>query len=77
MPDFINSLVNSYETTGLLPVWHLYGSDTYEMIGIQSVPVIADAILKDIPGFDREKAYEAMRNSMLSDYQRFELCKRK
>lgn len=69
VPDFINSLVNSYEKTGLLPVWHLYGSDTYEMIGIQSVPVIADAILKDIPGFDREKAYEAMRNSMLSDYK--------
>lgn len=69
VPDFVNSLVNSYETTGMLPVWHLYGSDTYEMIGIQSVPVIADAILKDIPGFDHEKAYEAMRASMLGDYK--------
>lgn len=69
VPDFVNSMVRTYETSGMLPVWHLYGSDTYEMIGVQSVPVVADAILKDFPGIDYEKAYEAMRASMLSDYK--------
>lgn len=69
VPAFINSMIDIYKTTGTLPVWHLYGSDTYEMIGIQSVPVIADAILKNFPGFDYEQAYEAMRSSMLGDYK--------
>jgi predicted alpha-1,2-mannosidase len=33
------------------------------MTGYHAIPVIADAILKDIPGFDREKAYVAMKKS--------------
>lgn len=69
VPDFINSMVAIYEQKGRLPVWHLYGGDTNEMIGIQSIPVIADAILKGFEGFDYEKAFEAMKNSMLSDYK--------
>lgn len=67
--DFINSMIAIYEQQGRLPVWHLYGSDTNEMIGIQSIPVIADAILKGVKGFDYEKAYNAMKNSMFSDYK--------
>ena len=39
------------------------------MIGIQSVPVIADAILKDVKGFNYERAYQAMKASMMSDYK--------
>lgn len=69
VPDFINSMLAINEQQGRLPVWHLYGSDTNEMIGIQSVPVIADAILKDIKGFNYERAYLAIKNSMMSDYK--------
>lgn len=69
VPDFIKSMLAIYDQQGRLPVWHLYGSDTNEMIGIQSVPVIADAILKNIPGFNYQQAYEAMKNSMLGDYK--------
>ena len=69
VPDFIKSMLAIYDQQGRLPVWHLYGSDTNEMIGIQSVPVIADAILKGISGFNYQQAYEAMKNSMLSDYK--------
>ena len=39
------------------------------MIGIQSVPVIADAILKGYNTFNYEQAYNAMKQSMLSDYK--------
>lgn len=39
------------------------------MIGIQSVPVIADAILKNVKGFNYERAYQAMKASMMSDYK--------
>ena len=69
VPDFINSMLAIYEQQGRLPVWHLYGSDTNEMIGIQSVPVIADAILKNVKGFNYERAYQAMKASMMSDYK--------
>lgn len=69
VPDFINSMLAIYEQQGRLPVWHLYGSDTNEMIGIQSVPVIADAILKNMKGFNYEWAYQAMKASMMSDYK--------
>ena len=69
VPDFINSMLAIYDQKGLLPVWHLYGSDTREMIGIQSIPVIADAILKGYKGIDYERAFNAMKASMLSDYK--------
>ena len=65
----LNSMLAIYEQQGRLPVWHLYGSDTNEMIGIQSVPVIADAILKNMKGFNYERAYQAMKASMMSDYK--------
>lgn len=67
--DFVKSMLAIYEQKGLLPVWHLYGSDTFEMIGIQSVPVIADAILKGFNTFNHEQAYNAMKQSMLSNYK--------
>lgn len=69
VPDFINSMLAIYDQQGLLPVWHLYGGDTREMIGIQSIPVIADAILKGYKGIDYERAFNAMKASMLSDYK--------
>lgn len=72
VPDFINSFLKIYDQTGMLPVWHLYGGDTYEMIGIQSIPVICDAILKNFPNINYEKAFEAMKQSMLSNYKGLE-----
>lgn len=59
--DFVNSFIRIYEQQGKVPVWHLAGNETNCMVGFPSVQVVADAILKDIPGFDREKAYEAIR----------------
>lgn len=44
-----------------MPVWHLAGNETNTMVGFPSIQLIADAILKDIPGFDVEKAFEAMK----------------
>lgn len=75
VPDFMKSMLAIYEQQGMLPVWHLYGSETKEMIGIHSVTVLADAILKDIPGFDYETAYNAMKSSMLSDYKGLKLLR--
>ncbi|MEN8187717.1 MAG: glycoside hydrolase family 92 protein, partial [Bacteroidota bacterium] len=37
------------------------------MTGYHSIPVIAEAYLKGIRGFDIEEAYEAMKNTMMGD----------
>ena len=57
--DMINSFIAFYEQHGRLPVWNMWGSETDMMIGYHSVPVIADAYLKGIKGFDAERALAA------------------
>ncbi len=67
VPDIINSYLAFYDQHGLLPVWDLHFWETNTMTGYHAVPVIADAILKDIKGFDYEKAYKAMKASALQN----------
>lgn len=62
--DFINTFIHQWEQSGILPVWELAANETNCMIGIHSIPVISDAIMKGIKGFDIEKAYRAIKNSM-------------
>ena len=69
VPDMVNTMLDIYDCQGMLPVWHLYGCDTQEMIGIQSVPVVADAVMKGIEGIDGRRALEAMASSMLGNYK--------
>lgn len=61
--DFINTFLAQYEYGGMLPVWELSGNETFCMIGYHSVPVIVDAYVKGIRGFDTKKAFDAMRHS--------------
>lgn len=63
--DFINSLIASQENSpfGILPVWQFQGRETWCMIGYHAVPVIADAYLKGLKGFDANKALDAMVKS--------------
>lgn len=65
--DIINSMLAQYDQYGLLPVWSLNNSETNCMIGYHSIPVIVDAYLKGIGGFDAEKAFEAMKKSAMQD----------
>ncbi len=60
--DFINSMLahRRHSPYGLLPVWSFHGLETWCMIGYHAVPVIADAYLKGIRGFDADEALEAM-----------------
>lgn len=66
--DYINTFIRQYEQGGRLPVWELAGEETDTMIGYHAVSVIADAIAKDIKGFDREKAYAAAKHSAELDH---------
>lgn len=61
--DMLNSMLAFYDENGLLPVWDLSTFETNTMTGYHAVPVLADAILKDWPGLDAEKALEAMLKS--------------
>ena len=67
VPNFINSFLSLYDQYGLLPVWEMAFCETHCMTGYHAVPVIADAILKDIGGFSYEKAYAAMKSSAFQD----------
>lgn len=66
--DFINTFIRQYEQGGRLPVWELAGEETDTMIGYHAVSVIADAMAKDIEGFDYEKAYKAAKHSAELDH---------
>jgi len=65
--DFIRTFLAQYEQGGRLPVWELAANETDCMIGYHAVPVIADAYIKGIRGFDAGKAFEAMKHSALED----------
>jgi predicted alpha-1,2-mannosidase len=66
---FIRSLLAKADEGGYLPVWELHANETNCMIGYHSVPVIVDAYVKGIRGFDVEKAYRAMKKSAERDYR--------
>ncbi|QXQ07930.1 GH92 family glycosyl hydrolase [Sphingosinicellaceae bacterium] len=60
--DVVNSLVASQQQSsfGILPVWQFSGRETWTMIGYHAAPVIADAYLKGLRGFDADAALDAM-----------------
>ncbi|NKJ21413.1 GH92 family glycosyl hydrolase [Dyella sp. SG609] len=60
--DFVQSLIAAREASpfGILPVWAYQGLETWCMIGYHAVPVIADAYVKGIRGFDAKAGLDAM-----------------
>ncbi|HEX5341288.1 MAG TPA: GH92 family glycosyl hydrolase, partial [Duganella sp.] len=63
--DFVRSLIESQKHSpyGILPVWAFHGLETWCMIGYHAVPVIADAYMKGLKGFDAEEALKAMTST--------------
>lgn len=47
----------------------LWGSETYTMIGNHAIPVIVDAYLKGIKGFDYQEAYKAVKGSSINAHR--------
>ena len=60
--DLVRSLVASQQESpfGILPVWQFQGQETWCMIGYHAVPIIADAYIKGIRGYDAQAALDAM-----------------
>ena len=65
--EFVATMVDICEKQGDLPVWHLWGNETDCMVGDPGIPVVADAIVKGIKGFDRETAFNAIKKTASSD----------
>lgn len=60
--DMVNSMLahRRQSVHGILPIWSHHANENWCMIGYHAVPVIADAFLKGIGGFDAAEALEAM-----------------
>jgi len=60
--DLVRSLIASQQESpfGILPVWQFAGIETWCMIGYHAVPIIADAYMKGIRGYDTKTALDAM-----------------
>ena len=60
--DLVRSLIASQQESpfGILPVWQFQGQETWCMIGYHAVPIIADAYMKGIRGYDAQAAIDAM-----------------
>ncbi len=59
--DIINTFLQQHKESGRLPMWELSANETNCMIGFHSVSVIADAMTKNIGGYDKNVIYDAMR----------------
>lgn len=65
--DYVKTLLEHYKVFGQLPIWVLAGNETFQMIGLPSMPVIVDSYYKGIRNYDAEAVFEAMKQSAMKD----------
>ncbi len=73
---FVNSLVEQSEVQGFLPIWGLWGKETYTMVGNHGVSVIAEAYRKGFRGFDAERAFNAIKQTQTVSHKAADMAKR-
>ncbi len=68
--DMVNSMLAHYDQSvlGMLPVWSHFGNENWCMIGYHAVPVIVDAWINGIRGFDPQHALDACISSATNKY---------
>jgi len=67
--DFVTSLIVQQQQQGFFPIWGLANKETYTMIGNHGVPVVVDAVLKGIPGIDKNSAWQAVRATLFNSHK--------
>lgn len=67
MEAYVKTCLDHYKYAGQLPIWTLAGMETYQMIGLQAIPVITNAYINGIKNFDTDYAMKAMRESAMKD----------
>ena len=74
--DMVNSLLAFSQQNGRLPVWNMWASETDMMIGYHAASVIAEAVLKGVPGIDANWALdECLKTANLDSYRGIGLYK--
>lgn len=65
--DIIRTMLVDYEQLGLhsLPMWPLWGNETWSMIGFHAAAMIVGAYVRGFRDWDAEKAYAAIRDTAL------------
>ncbi|WP_431217666.1 glycoside hydrolase domain-containing protein [Puia sp. P3] len=58
--DMVRTMIDISHRQKLLPIWHLEGNETGTMVGVSSLQIIAEAILKDLKGFNKDSAWAAI-----------------
>lgn len=68
--DVANSLLAHFDQSveHMLPYWSFGSNETWCMIGYHAAAVLADMIVKDVKGFDRERAFQAMVTTAMNDH---------
>ncbi len=65
--DYVKTCLTHFDIFGQLPIWTLAGQENFQMIGLHSLPFIADCYFKGIRGYDVNKALNAMVISASKD----------
>jgi len=82
-PDVAQGVVASfpryYDKQGFLPMWTVSGTDNFGMIGNHSIPIIVDAYLKGLTGFDPELLYQQIKSTLTvshikCDWEAYDRC---
>lgn len=68
--DVANSLLDHYDKSveSMLPYWAFGSNETWCMIGYHAASVLADMIVKDVKGFDYERAFKAMKTTAMNEH---------
>lgn len=75
--DMVNGLLAFSKENGRLPVWNMWASETDMMIGYHAASVIAEAIVKGVPGINGEEALnECLKTANLDSYRGIGLYKK-
>ncbi len=69
---FVNTMLMHHDVVGYLPVWCSWGKENHCMIGNHSISVIGEAIMKNLKGFDYQKAFKAIVESSTIPHYRSE-----
>ncbi|MDN3202614.1 GH92 family glycosyl hydrolase [Algoriphagus sediminis] len=67
-----SSILQFYKESGLLPKWSLVGNETNTMIGYHAVPVLGEAIMKELDFGNENEILEAMIQTANQEGEAFE-----
>ena len=69
--DMVNSMILHAEVYDGLPIWALWGKETYCMVGNHGVSPVVEACLKNF-SIDKERAYQAVKKTLTGHNEKYD-----